>query len=326
MKVLFMGTPDFAVPSLEKLIECGHQVNGVITQPDKPKGRGKAMAFSPVKEVALAHNIPVYTPAKINTPEGVSLVESIEADVIVVAAFGQILPKSILEMKKYGCVNVHSSLLPKYRGAAPIQWAVINGEEKSGVTTMLMDEGIDTGDVLMVRETMLDAKETGGSLFDRLAVLGAELLIDTLKAIEEGTVTRTPQNHEESTYVGMLKKSHGQLDFTKSALELERLIRGLNPWPSAFTSYNGKVIKIWDSEVVGSSELVKETGNERYNEEYLSALECGQVAAVTKSSFYVVTGKDLLKIVSIQPEGKKKMDCDAYLRGYPVEEGAMLGK
>ena len=325
MKVIFMGTPDFAVPSLEKLIECGYQVNGVITQPDKPKGRGKAMAFSPVKEAALAHNIPVYTPAKINTSEGIELVESLEADVIVVAAFGQILPKAILEMKKYGCVNVHSSLLPKYRGAAPIQWAVINGEEKSGVTTMLMDEGIDTGDILMVKETGLDAKETGGSLFDRLAVLGADLLIDTLKAMEDGTITRTPQNHEESTYVGMLKKSHGQLDFTKSAVELERLIRGLNPWPSAFTSYNGKVIKIWDSEVVKVSDLVNETGDSKYSEDYVASLECGQVAAVTKSSFYIVTGEDLLKITSIQPEGKKKMDCDAYLRGYPVEEKAMLG-
>ena len=324
MNIIFMGTPDFAVPSLEKLIECGHQVNGVITQPDKPKGRGNVMTFSPVKEAALAHNIPVYTPTKINTEDGINLLKGIEADVIVVAAFGQILPKEILEMKKYGCVNVHSSLLPKYRGAAPIQWAVINGEEKSGVTTMLMDEGIDTGDILLVKETLLEKKETGGSLFERLAVLGADLLIDTLKAMEEGRIKPIPQNHEESTYVGMLKKSHGKLDFTKSAVELERLIRGLNPWPSAFTTYKEKTIKIWDSEVVSFEELAVEAG-EKYTKDYLDSLECGQVAAVTKNNFYIMTNKDLLKIICIQPEGKKKMDCDAYLRGYPIEEKEMLG-
>ncbi len=325
MKILFMGTPDFAVPSLEKLIECGHEVTAVITQPDKPKGRGKEMAFSPVKAAALTHGIKVYTPSKLNTEEGIKLVKELDYEMIVVAAFGQILPKAILDMPKYGCINVHSSLLPKYRGAAPIQWAVINGEEKSGVTTMLMDDGIDTGDILMVREVVLDEKETGGSLFDKLALVGANLLVETIDKIIDGTITRTKQNHEESTYVGMLKKNHGKLDFNKSALELERLIRGLNPWPSAYTSYNGKTLKIWDSQVVKDDELIIDTGSDKYTKEYVASLECGQVVAVTKESIYIKTGKDLLKILSIQPEGKKKMDCDAYLRGYPIEEGVKLG-
>ena len=231
MKIIFMGTPDFSVGTLEALVEAGHEVVLAVTQPDKPKGRGKAMQFPPVKEAAVELGIKVYQPRRVREPECVEYLRKYNADIIVVVAFGQILPKEILEMPKYGCVNVHASLLPKYRGAAPIQWAVINGEKVSGVTTMRMDEGLDTGDMILKEEVTLAPDETGGSLFDRLAEVGAKLAVQTLQALEDGTAEFTPQDHEKATQVGMIQKSFGEMDFTKSAIELERLIRGLNPWP-----------------------------------------------------------------------------------------------
>lgn len=308
MKVIFMGTPDFSVGTLEALIAAGHEVTLAVTQPDKPKGRGKSMQYPPVKEAALAHGIEVYQPRRIREPECIEYLRKYEADIIVVVAFGQILTKEILEMPKYGCINVHASLLPKYRGAAPIQWSVINGEKVSGVTTMRMDEGIDTGDMILKEEVVLDKEETGGSLFERLAKKGADLCVKTLTAIEEGTATYTPQNHEEATHTTMIKKQLGELDWTKPAQELECLVRGLNPWPSAYTHLNGKTLKIWKTTV-----LEKETGKEP------GTIEVG------KNTIAVQTGRGMLQLEEIQLEGKKRMQTDAFLRGVSLETGMVLG-
>ena len=246
MKVIFMGTPDFAVGTLEALVKSEHEVVAVVTQPDKPKGRGKAMQPTPVKEVAIRENIPVLQPRKVRDPEVVEELRTFDADVIVVVAFGQLIPKSILTLTKYGCINVHGSLLPKYRGAAPIQWAVIDGEKESGITTMQMDEGLDTGDMLLKKVIPLEKEETGGSLFDKLSVAGAELLLETLDALEKGMVTPEKQSKESPTaYAKMLTKDMGAIDWKKDAVSVERLIRGLNPWPSAYTHIHGKTLKIW---------------------------------------------------------------------------------
>ena len=266
------------------------------------------MQYPPVKEAALEHGIEVYQPRRVREAECIEYLRKYEADIIVVVAFGQILPKEILEMPKYGCINVHASLLPKYRGAAPIQWAVINGEEVTGVTTMRMDEGLDTGDMILKEEVVLEKEETGGSLFERLARTGADLCVRTLTAIEEGTATYTPQKHEEATHTTMIKKQLGEIDWTKPARELERLVRGLNPWPSAYTHVNGKTLKIWKTSV-----LEKETGKEP------GTIEVG------KSTIAVQTGKGMLQLEEIQLEGKKRMQTDAFLRGVSLETGMTLG-
>lgn len=240
MRIVFMGTPEFSVPALKALVEAGHDVVGVVTQPDKSKGRGKEIQMPPVKEQALEYGIPVYQPVKARDPEFVKVLADLAPDTMVVAAFGQILPKSILDIPKYGCICIHASLLPKYRGAAPIQYAVIHGEKESGITTMLMAEGIDTGDMLDQEAVSLDSKETGGSLHDKLSQVGAALILKTLKKLEDGTAVRTPQDDSNSNYVGMIKKSMGDIDWSMEAVSIERLIRGLNPWPSAYTDWNGK--------------------------------------------------------------------------------------
>lgn len=308
MKVVFMGTPDFAVSVLEKIIEKGHEVAAVITQPDKAKGRKMELAAPPVKECAVKNGIEVFQPVKVkNNIELFEKLEKIKPDVIVVVAFGQILPKQVLDLPKFGCINVHASLLPKYRGAAPIQWAVIDGEEKSGVTIMKMDEGLDTGNILKVREVVLSECETGGSLFDKLAVLGAEALTDTLYELELGTIEERPQEGE-STYAGKLSKELGKMDFGKSALTLERLVRGLNPWPSAYTMLDGKTLKIWKATVI----------NEKSDE------KPGTVIKVDKEYFYVSTGDGILRIDELQLEGKKRMETNAFLRGFEICEGTVL--
>lgn len=311
MKIIFMGTPDFAVGTLESLIEAGHEIPLVVTQPDKPKGRGKAMQYPPVKEAALAHGIEVYQPMKIREPECVAYLKKFQPDMIVVVAFGQILPKEILDMPKHCCVNVHASLLPKYRGAAPIQWAIINGERITGVTTMRMDEGLDTGDMILTTQMELSPEETGGSLFERLAVAGAELCVKTMVEIEQGTAVYTPQNHEEASHTTMIKKQMGEIDFTKSAVEIERLIRGLNPWPSAYTKFGDKILKIWKASVV------EETS------EYDS--QPGTVVQVGKNNLLVQTGCGQLSLEEVQLEGKKRMDVGAFLRGNAIETGFCLG-
>lgn len=308
MKVIFMGTPDFSVGTLEALIEAGHEVVLAVTQPDKPKGRGGKMQYPPVKEVALEHDIPVFQPKKIRDPQSIEELRKYEADVMVVIAFGQILPKGILKMTPYGCINVHASLLPKYRGAAPIQWAVINGERVSGVTTMQMDEGLDTGDMIMKTEVVLDEKETGGSLHDKLALEGAKLCVHTLKALEEKTAVWEKQEDSPTEYARMLDKKLGDIDWTKDAASIERLIRGLNPWPSAYTKWNSKIMKIWEADVLeGQTDQMP-----------------GTIVKVEKDGFCVQTGTGLIKVLSLQIPGKKRMDAGAFLRGYPMEEGTVL--
>ena len=310
MKVIFMGTPDFSVGTLEALIGAGHEVVLVVTQPDKPKGRGGKMQYTPVKEAAVAHGIPVFQPVKIREPEAVEELRKYNADIMVVIAFGQILPKEILDMTPYGCINVHASLLPSYRGAAPIQWAVINGDKVSGVTTMQMNEGLDTGDILLTEKVKLDPKETGGSLFDRLSESGAKLLVETLPMLEDGSAVFEKQPEESTTpYAAMISKKMGELDWAKSATELERLIRGLNPWPSAFSHLNGKTLKIWEASVE------EENGEKKAP---------GTVLQADAKGFRIQTGEGILKIDTLQMEGKKRMDAQAFLRGYTVEEGMIL--
>lgn len=311
MKVVFMGTPDFAVGTLEKIIEAGHEVIAVVTQPDKPKGRGGAVQMSPVKETALAHNLKVFQPVKIrNDEQFISEIRSLAPDVIVVVAFGQLLTKEILDIPKHGCINVHASLLPAYRGAAPIQWAVIDGLEETGVTTMLMNEGLDTGDIILQSKLTLDKKETGGSLFDRLSVEGANLLVKTLKLLEENKATFIKQDDSKSNYAKMLSKSLGEIDFKKDAIEIERLIRGLNPWPSAYTHLNGKTLKIWDADVE----------NNVCGEEFPN----GSICKITKDTFYIKCGNGCLKVNEVQLEGKKRMASDAFLRGCQLNVGQVL--
>ncbi len=311
MRIVFMGTPDFAVETLEKIIENGYEVVAVVTQPDKPKGRDKKLSPPPVKECALKHNLTVLQPQRARDEAFVQELKRYNPDVIVVVAFGQILPESILHMTKYGCINVHASLLPQYRGASPIQWAVIDGCKKTGVTTMLMDEGIDTGDILMVREYELARKETGGSLFDKLSLLGAELLIETLKGMETGSIKPIKQDNEKSSYVKMLTKAMGHIDFAKNANEIERLIRGLNPWPSAFTYMNKKMLKIWDADV---SEDIEVPQNSPVG-----------TAFVSKEKMYVICGSGFLELMEVQLEGKKRMCIEDFLRGNRIENGMVLG-
>ena len=309
MRVIFMGTPDFSVGTLEALIQAGHQVVLAVTQPDKPRGRGGKRQFPPVKETALEYGIPVFQPRKVREPENIEELRKYQADVIVVVAFGQILPREILELTPYGCINVHASLLPSYRGAAPIQWAVINGETVSGVTTMQMDEGLDTGDMLLKTEVPLEPEETGGSLHDKLAAAGASLCVRTLKALEEGTVTPKKQGESPTAYASMLKKEMGEIRWEEPAISIERLIRGLNPWPSAYTGWQDKTMKIWEAEV-----LEEDSGQEP-----------GTVVRVDKDGFLVQTGKGLLKVTALQIPGKKRMEADAFLRGYSMEPGEKLG-
>ena len=308
-----MGTPDFAVGTLKELIDNQYDVVAVVTQPDKPKGRSKELVFSPVKEEAVKNNIQVLQPERARDEAFVEELRKYNADVFVVVAFGQLLPKSIIDMPRLGCINVHASLLPKYRGASPIQWAVIDGCEYSGVTTMKMDEGLDTGDILLVDKVKLDKKETGGSLFDRLSIVGAKLLI------KEGTITPVPQDDTKSSYVKMLKKSMGELDFSRTAHDIECLIRGLNPWPSAFTHLNGKMLKIWDADVVNDSDDIINNNN------VSKECEAGTVCYVDKKTFIIKCGKDYLKVNELQLEGKKRMSTDAFLLGSHVEEGTALG-
>ena len=310
MRVIFMGTPDFATGTLEEIVKAGHEVVGVVTQPDKPKGRGKTMMPTPVKETALKYNLPVYQPKKVREPEFVELLRSLKPDVMVVAAFGQIITKEILEMPKYGCINVHASLLPAYRGAAPIQWAVINGDKESGVTIMQMDEGIDTGDMIEKAVVPIAEDETGGSLFDKLSHTGAKLCVKVLRDLEEGKAVRKKQPEESTTpYAKMIDKKMGEVDWKKSAKEIEQLIRGLNPWPSAYTKVHGKTLKLWKAKVLSET----------------SQMNPGQIVKVTKDSLAVQTGQGMLEIQELQLEGKERMDTSSFLRGYALAEGESLG-
>lgn len=316
MRIVFMGTPDFAAAPLEAIIKSGkHQITAVITQPDKPKGRGKAVQFPPVKEKALEYEIPVWQPANVNTPEMLTVLKEQNPDCIVVAAFGQLLKKEILELPQYGCINIHASLLPKLRGAAPIQWAVIQGDEKAGVTTMWMNEGLDTGDMLLKKEMLLEEKETGGSLFDKLSLCGCDLILETLDALEQGSAVRTPQTGE-STYAKILTKELGNIDWNRPAEEIERLIRGLNPWPSAYSYLNGKMVKIWAANVQETAPVYEDAS--RVQE---AAANPGTLILWNKHSAAVSCKDSWLEICELQVQGKKRMTADAWLRGVKWEPG-----
>lgn len=296
MKIIFMGTPEFAAYIMEAVANAGHDIALAVTQCDKPRGRGKKVQFSPVKEKAVALGIPVYQPEKIKKEECVRELLKYEPEMIIVAAYGQILPESILTMAKHGCINVHGSLLPKYRGAAPIQWAIIDGEKETGVTTMKMDAGIDTGDMIDKTVVSIAKEETTQTLYDKLMRAGASLLLETMEKLEKGTAVFTKQNEDDSTYAKILKKEMGNIDFSMPAEKIERLIRGLNPWPAAYTSYQGRTLKIWKA-------FVKEEQAEG---------EFGEIIEVAKDSFSVKTGKNLLCVTELQMEGKKRMDLRTF--------------
>ena len=320
MKIIFMGTPDFAVSTLEALEEAGHELVLAVTQPDKPKGRGKLVQFSPVKEWGLAHGVPVYQPRRIRSEAAYDYLSRFGADIIVVAAFGQILPKEILEMPRYGCVNVHASLLPKYRGAAPIQWAVLNGDQVTGVTTMQMGVGLDDGDMLLKEVVKIAPDETGGSLFDKLARIGGELCVKTLEGLEQGTIVPQPQDEAQATHVGMIKKSMGKMDFDRPAVELERQVRGLNPWPSAFCSLDGKTLKVWKASV--KTELpaaALETGAAAGGQDIPGTVVCTDVSGI-----WVRAKEDYLVLKEVQLEGKRRMKAIDFLRGHDVAPGTRL--
>lgn len=305
-----MGTPGFAVETLEALLEAGYEVKGVVTQPDKPKGRGKSLGETPVKICAKKHDIPVFQPKRIREEEAVKQLRNFEADIFVVAAFGQILPKEVLQIPKFGCINVHASLLPKYRGAAPIQWAILNGEKESGVTIMQMDEGLDTGDILLKEPVPIEEKETWESLHDKLAKKGGSLCVKALEQIEEGKAVREKQDDSKSTYAKMISKEFGEVDFYTSSSEIERKVRGLDPWPSAYTYYNGKTLKIWKAQVSSEDSVHRP----------------GTVSHVGKDFIRVSTKDKELKIWEVQLEGKKRMSVKDFLLGYSIKEGEQLGR
>ena len=307
MKIIFMGTPDFAAASLEALIDSRHEIQAVVTQPDKPKGRKGELTPSPVKVVAEGKGIKVYQPQKVRDEEFVKTLRAYNPDVIVVVAFGQIIPLSILQMPKYGCVNIHGSLLPKYRGAAPIQWAVLDGEKETGITTILMDEGIDTGDILLKKTIKIDADETSGSLFDKLKALGAETILETLDELEKGSITPTKQGESPTAYAKMLTKAMGLIDFTKSAKELDCFVRGMDPWPSAYTLLAGKTLKLWKVRAVEKSG------------------KAGSVIEIGKESFTIACGEGAIEVLEVQLEGKKRMSAGDFLKGSTLNKGQELG-
>ncbi|MTI79802.1 MAG: methionyl-tRNA formyltransferase [Firmicutes bacterium] len=309
MRIVYMGTPDFAAPCLEKIIEQKHEVLTVITQPDRPKGRGKKMQPPPVKVIAEKNNLPVYQPEKIRTTDFYQTLTELNPDLLVVVAYGKILPKEILHLPPLGCVNVHASLLPKYRGAAPIHWAVINGEEETGVTTMYMDEGMDTGDMIIAKSTPIGHNDTVGDIHDRLAELGAETLGETLKLIANGEAPRTPQDHSKATYAPMLKREHELIDWNRSAIELKNQILGMNPWPGTFTTLEDKVLKIWRAEI----------------DECHAGGQPGEVIRCDKDIFVVQTGEGCLGITELQLQGGKRMDACGFLCGRNIYTGVKLG-
>jgi methionyl-tRNA formyltransferase len=307
IRTVFMGTPEFALPTLQGLIDFGVNLCGVYTQPDRPKGRGKKLAPPPVKELALKYAIPVYQPLKLREPTVVEELRQLAPDLIVVVAFGQILPKSVLEIPRYGCINVHASLLPRYRGAAPINKAIIDGEQQTGVTTMYMDVGLDTGDMLIKRTTPIGEQETAGQVHDRLAPLGWEAMEETLRRLCEGTLTAEKQDDALSNYAPMLKKEDGCIDWNRSAREIHNQVRGLDPWPGAYTQLQGEVLKV--------SRSLPETGSGTP----------GTVLASGADGVRVACGEGILRIGELQLPGKKRLAAADFLRGCPLPEGTRLG-
>ena len=323
MRIVYMGTPEFAAVALDAIVK-EHEVVAVITQPDKPQGRNRKLVPTPVKVKAQAYDIPVYQPVKIREEESVQMIRDYNPDVIVVAAYGQILPESILNIPKYGCINIHASLLPKYRGAAPIERAIIDGEVMTGVTTMYMEKGLDTGDMIEKVEVPITGEDTGASLHDKLAEAGAALILTTLAKLEAGTVTCTKQDDAQSCYAAMLTKELGRMDFTRPAVELERLIRGLNPWPCAYTTIDGKNVKLYKAEVINLDAQMRQTLQEK--SEQILAFAPGEIVEVAKKYFVIACGEGALRVRNLQPEGKKAMDTSAYLNGNPLKPGMRAGE
>ena len=323
MNIIFMGTPDFAAVTLKAIVNAGHNVVLCVTQPDRPSGRGNEMQSPFVKVVAEELGIMVFQPESVKSPEVIAELKEINADIFVVAAYGQILPKELLEVPKYGCINVHASLLPKYRGASPIQWSILNGDKVTGVTIMQMAEGLDDGDILMQEEVVIEPEDTGGSLFDKLAVVGGNLCCMALTAIEEGVVTPIPQDESKATKVGMIKKELGLIDFSKSADEICRYVRGLNPWPCTYTFYDGKMLKVWRAkhdvflENMFSEELI---GDVLANETIP-----GTVVHVDGKHLLIQTGSGFLSVEEVQLEGKRRMWIEDFLNGYSISEGDLIG-
>ncbi len=311
MNIVFMGTPDFAVPTLQALVKAGHNVKAVFSQPDKPKGRGYKLTPPPVKNCALENNIEVFQPQSFKKGEdaekSIQILKDIAPDYIVVVAYGKLLPKDVLDIPKYGCINVHASLLPKYRGAGPIQWSVLNGEKESGITTMLMAEGLDTGDMLLKASTEIGKNETASELHDRLSVIGADLLIKTLEELEKGNITPQKQDDSLSCYAPMLSKDMCPIDFSKSVTEIHNQIRGLSDWPCATAILNDKRIKIYKSEIISTNDK-----NDNF----------GQI--INEKDLTVLCGIGSLRILELQAEGSKRMKTADYLRGNPVEKNQMF--
>lgn len=302
-----MGTPDFAVPSLTALIESEYEVIAVVAQPDKPKGRGHKLTQPPTKVLAEKFNIPVLQPDKIKTDEFLSELRGLDPDVICVTAYGKIIPKSILELPKYGCINVHPSLLPKYRGAAPVNWTLINGEKVTAVTIMQMDEGMDSGDILLVREFEISDEEDAGTMLDKLSYVGGEMLVETLNLLKDGKLNPIKQDESLVTYAPMLKKSDGEIDWNKSSIEIRNLVRGLNPWPGTFTKLGNKTLKIFKTKVVEGSG------------------KPGEVVDSSRNNLHIATGHGALEILELQIEGGKRLDIKPFLTGHKIEEGTVLG-
>lgn len=313
MKIIFMGTPDFAAGALEALVRAGHDILLTVTQPDKPKGRSSELVPSPVKVCALEHGIPVFQPRRIKAPEAVEELRRYEADIFIVAAFGQILSQEVLDIPHYGCLNIHASLLPKYRGASPIQHVIIDGEEKTGVTIMQMDAGIDTGDMLYKKEIPIQNTDNYETLHDKLTILGGQAIVEALTLLEQGKLTPEKQREEESCYAPLIDKSMGEIDFSQTAAVIDRKIRGMTPWPSAFTSYRGKQLKIWRAEPDGS-----------VNQD--TAHSPGEILRTDKNSVTVAAGEGALRIFELQLEGKKRMTAHDFLLGVKMQPGELLGE
>ena len=313
MKIIFMGTPDFAVSALDALCRSGQEVILAVTQPDRQKGRGRKVIQTPVKVCAEKWGVPVFQPVRIREAEAIEQIRSLSPDLIVVAAFGQILPQELLDIPRLGCVNIHASLLPRLRGAAPIQWSVINGDSESGITLMQMNAGLDTGDILFQESVPIGPQETGESLYEKLAELGGEMIVKYLPAIEAGEVKPVKQDDSLSSYAPMLRKEMGEIDWTMSAAQIEQRMRGMLPWPGAYTTLEGHTLKIWSARVLPA------------DSKYADAVP-GTVLFTDKKTICVAAGQGALALLEVQAEGKKRMGTDAFLRGTKVPEGTVLGR
>lgn len=310
MRIVFMGTPDFAVPSLDMLVKEGYEVVAAVTQPDKPQGRGKKIAPHPVTKYAIENGIKLLQPAKIKTQEFAEEIRALQPDLIITVAYGKILPDYFLNIPSLGCINVHGSLLPKHRGAAPIQWSILEGDTVTGITTMYMDVGIDTGDMLLKEEVEIPGDMTAGELFDKLSIVGARTLKKTLEQLKEGTLQRTPQRHEEATFTTMLTKEMGLIDWNKTAREIHNRVRGTNPQPGAYTFYKGERLRMWKTSIADEA-----ANNDKP----------GTICEVSKSGIVTATGKGLLVIKELQADSSRRMTVDEYIRGHSIDEGEILG-